>query len=74
MLAKISYMTNQNYTDITIQQSKKKFSLMKDKMLEPINQVRQARKENLKKMLTEIEKKQNLFQEKRVSLEKLCRE
>jgi len=67
-------MSNLNYTDITIQQSQKKFSLMKEKMLEPIKQVQQARKENLRNLLAKIEKKQNLFQEKRISLEKLCRE
>ena len=43
-------------------------------MLEPIKQVQQTRKENLKNLLTEIEKKQSIFQEKRTSLEKLCRE
>jgi hypothetical protein len=67
-------MSNLNYTDITIQQSQKKFSLMKEKMLEPVKQVQQARKENLRNLLVKIEKKQNLFQEKRISLEKLCRE
>ena len=67
-------MSNLNYTDITIQQSQKKFSLMKEKMLEPVKQVQQARKENLRNLLAKIEKKQNLFQEKRISLEKLCRE
>jgi len=67
-------MSNLNYTDITIQQSQKKFSLMKKKMLEPVKQVQQARKENLRNLLAKIEKKQNLFQEKRISLEKLCRE
>jgi len=67
-------MSNLNHTDITIQQSQKKFSLMKEKMLEPVKQVQQARKENLRNLLAKIEKKQNLFQEKRISLEKLCRE
>ena len=67
-------MSNLNYTDITIQQSQKKFSLMKKKMLEPVKQVQQARKGNLRNLLAKIEKKQNLFQEKRISLEKLCRE
>ena len=47
---------------------------MKEKMLEPVKQVQQARKENLRNLLAKIEKKQNLFQEKRISLEKLCRE
>lgn len=67
-------MSNPNYTDITIQQSQKKFNLLKEKMLEPVKQVQQARKENLRNLLARIEKKQNLFQEKRVSLEKLCQE
>jgi len=67
-------MSNLNYTDITIQQSQKKFSLMKEKMLEPVKQVQQARKENLRNLLAKIEKRQNLFQEKKISLEKLCRE
>lgn len=45
---------------------------MKEKMLEPIKQVQQARQESLKNLLTEIEKKQNTLQAKKVSLEKLC--
>ena len=65
-------MSNLNYTDITIQQSQKKFSLMKEKMLEPVKQVQQARQENLRNLLTEIEKKQSILQDKRVNLEKLC--
>jgi hypothetical protein len=65
-------MTNQSYLDTITKQSQEKFSLMKKKMLEPIKQVQQSRKENLRKLLTEIEKKQALFQEKRVNLEKLC--
>jgi hypothetical protein len=71
---KITYMNSSNYLDTIIKQSQEKFSLMKEKMLEPIKQVQQARKESLRNLLTEIEKKQNLFQEKRVSLEKLCQE
>jgi hypothetical protein len=47
---------------------------MKASMLEPIKQVQQSRKENLKNLLIEIEKKQNLLQAKRVDLEKLCQE
>jgi hypothetical protein len=65
-------MTNQSYLDTITKQSQEKFSLMKERMLEPIKQVQQSRKENLRKLLTEIEKKQALFQEKRVNLEKLC--
>jgi hypothetical protein len=67
-------MNSPNYPDTIIQQSQEKFKLMKEKMLEPIKQVQQARKENLRKLLTEIEKKQSILQEKRVSLEKLCQE
>lgn len=65
---------NLNYSDAIVEQSRKKFSLMKEKMLEPIKQIQQARKENLRNLLTRIEKKQRIFQEKRASLEKLCRE
>ena len=65
---------NLNYSDVIVEQSRKKFSLMKEKMLEPIKQIQQARKENLRNLLTRIEKKQRIFQEKRASLEKLCRE
>lgn len=67
-------MTNKNYPEIIVKQSQDKFRLMKEKMLESIKQVQQARKENLKNLLTEIEKKQSLFQAKKVSLESLCRE
>ena len=67
-------MTSSNYPDAIIQQSQEKFNLMKEKMLEPIKQVQQTRKENLKNLLKEIENKQHLLQEKRVSLEKLCQE
>ena len=65
-------MTNANYLDTITKQSQEKFNLMKEKMLEPIKQVQQSRKENLRSLLTEIEKKQSTLQEKRVSLEKLC--
>ena len=69
---KNNYMTNHNYLDTITKQSQEKFSLMKKKMLEPIKQVQQARKENLRSLLTEIEKKQTIIQAKKVSLEKLC--
>ena len=61
-------MTNQSYLDTITKQSQEKFSLMKEQMLEPIKQVQQARKESLRNLLTEIEKKQSIFQEKRISL------
>jgi hypothetical protein len=67
-------MNNPNYLDTITKQSEEKFNLMKEKMLEPIKQVQQARKESLRKLLTEIEKKQSIFQAKKVSLEKLCQE
>jgi len=67
-------MNNPNYLDAITKQSQEKFNLMKEKMLEPIKQVQQARKESLRNLLTEIEKKQSTLQEKRVSLEKLCQE
>jgi len=67
-------MDNLNYSDAVIKQSQKKFSLMKEKMLEPVKQVQQIRKENLRNLLTKIEKKQHILQKKRISLEKLCRE
>ena len=67
-------MNNPNYVDTTIQHSQEKFNLLKEKMREPIKQVQQARKANLKNLLTEIEKKEHTLQEKRVSLEKLCQE
>jgi len=57
-------MSNLNYTDITIQQSQKKFSLMKEKMLEPIKQVQQARKENLRNLLAKIEKNKTYSKKK----------
>jgi len=65
-------MTNHSYLNTITKQSQEKFNQMKDKMLEPIKQVRQARQESLRNLLTEIEKKQNALQAKRVSLEKLC--
>jgi len=71
---KNKYMTNQSYLDTITKQSQEKFSLMKEKMLEPIKQVQQARKESLRNLLTEIEKKQNIIEAKRVNLEKLCQE
>ena len=65
-------MTNQHYLDIITKQSQEKFNLLKEKMLEPIKQVQQARRESLIKLLNEIEKKQSTLQEKKVNLEKLC--
>jgi hypothetical protein len=67
-------MNNLNYVSTISQQSREKFRLMKEKMLAPVIQVQHARKETLRNLAMEIEKKQNLFQEKKVSLEKLCRE
>lgn len=67
-------MTDQSYPDAITKQSQEKFNLMKEKMLEPVKQVQQARQENLRNLLKEIENKQHLLQEKRVSLEKLCQE
>lgn len=67
-------MSDKHYIDNIAEQSQAKFNLLKEKMLEPVKQVQKARKENLKNLLTEIEKKQHLLQEKRVSLEKLCQE
>ena len=71
---KITYMNNPNYLNAITKQSQDKFSLMKEKMLEPIKQIQQARKESLKNLLTELEKKQIIIQVKRVNLEKLCQE
>lgn len=65
-------MTSTNYLEAVSKQSQEKFNLMKERMLEPIKQVQQARQENLRNLLTEIEKKQDILKEKRVSLEKLC--
>ena len=67
-------MTNHSYLNTITKQSQEKFNRMKEKMLEPIKQVQQARQESLKNLLTEIEKKQNSLQAKKVSLEKLCQE
>ena len=69
---KINYMSNPNYLNTITKQSQEKFNLMKEKMLEPIKQVQQARQESLINLLTEIEKKQSTLQEKRIGLEKLC--
>jgi len=66
-------MTNTNYLEAVSKQSQEKFNLMKERMLEPIKQVQQARQKSLINLLNEIEKKQSLLQEKKVSLEKLCR-
>ena len=65
---------NKNYSEIITKKSQEKFRLMKEKMLEPIKQIQQVRQANLKNLLKEIESKQHLLQEKRVSLEKLCQE
>lgn len=65
-------MTNQNYPEAIVKQSQEKFNLLKEKMLEPIKQLQQARQESLRNLLTEIEKKQSMLQEKRVNLENLC--
>ena len=67
-------MANQNYLNTVVEQSQEKFNLMKKRMLEPVKQIQQSRKENLKNLLIEIEKKQNLLQEKKASLTKLCQE
>lgn len=69
---KNSYMTNQNYLEEITKQSQEKFNRMKEKMLEPIKQMEQDRQKSLENLMTEIEKKQSMLQEKRVSLEKLC--
>jgi hypothetical protein len=47
---------------------------MKERMLEPIKQIQQSRQENLKNLLLEIEKKQNILQIKKTGLTKLCQE
>jgi hypothetical protein len=67
-------MNNPNYLDEITQQSQVKFNLMKEKMLEPIREMEQKSKENLRNLITEIERKQNLLQTEKISLEKLCRE
>jgi hypothetical protein len=71
-LGKNRYMTDQNYPKAIIKQSQEKFNRLKEKMLEPIKQVQQARQESLRNLLTEIEKKQSMLQEKKVNLESLC--
>jgi hypothetical protein len=65
-------MTSTNYLEAVSKQSQEKFNFMKERMLEPIKQVQQARQKSLMNLLNEIEKKQSLLQEKKVSLEKLC--
>jgi len=65
-------MTSTNYLEAVSKQSQEKFNLMKERMLEPIKQVQQDRQKSLMNLLNEIEKKQSLLQEKKVSLEKLC--
>ncbi len=65
-------MTSTNYLEAVSKQSQEKFNSMKERMLEPIKQVQQARQKSLMNLLNEIEKKQSLLQEKKVSLEKLC--
>lgn len=67
-------MSDKHYIDNITEQSQAKFNLLKEKMLAPIKQVKQKRKENLKNLLTEIEKKQSVLQEKKSSLETLCQE
>jgi hypothetical protein len=66
-------MSVQYLTTIT-KQSQTKFNLLKERMLEPIKQVQQTRKKDLKNLLTEIEKKQSLLQDKKANLVKLCQE
>ena len=67
-------MTDQDYLNIITRQSQAKFNLMKERMLEPVKQVQQSRKRDLKNLLTEIEKKQSTLQAKKISLTKLCQE
>ena len=69
---KNNHMTNQSYPDTITKQSQEKFNLMKERMLEPIKQIQQARQESLRNLLKEMENKQHLLHEKKVSLEKLC--
>jgi hypothetical protein len=57
-----------------IKQSQEKFNLLKEKMLEPVKQVQQSRKKDLRNLLVEIEKKQSILQEKRANLARLCQE
>ncbi len=49
-------MTSTNYLETVSKQSQEKFNLMKERMLEPIKQVQQARQESLMNLLNEIEK------------------
>lgn len=65
---------NQDYPNKITKQSQAKFNLLKEKMLEPIKQIQQARQENLRNLLSEIEKKQNHLQATKESLIKLCQE
>ena len=65
-------MTDQNYLEEIAKQSQEKFNRMKERMLEPIKQMQQDRQKSLENLMTEIEKKQSILQEKKVSLEKLC--
>jgi hypothetical protein len=65
-------MVSQSYLNTITKQSQEKFSRMREKMLQPIKQVQQTRQENLRSLLTKIEEKQSIFQEKKISLEKLC--
>jgi uncharacterized protein (DUF885 family) len=67
-------MPTNSLPEKVIKQSREKFNQMKEKMLEPIKQVQQSRKKDLRNLITEIEKKQSTLQEKRASLVKLCRE
>lgn len=67
-------MDNQSYPSVVSNQLQSKFNLLKAKMLEPVRQVRQSRQQNLKNLLTELEKKQSLLQSKRANLVELCQE
>jgi len=44
-------MTDQNYPEVIVKQSQEKFKQLKEKMLEPIKQVQQARQESLRNLL-----------------------
>jgi len=44
-------MTNHSYLNTITKQSQEKFGQMKEKMLEPIKQVQQARQESLRNLL-----------------------
>jgi acyl carrier protein phosphodiesterase len=67
-------MANQDYPNTIIKQSQEKFNSLKDKMLEPIKQVQQARQESLRNLLTKIEKRQSQLQANKESLSNLCQE